>query len=648
MADGQPVDPTSEKVVESERDRLLAADAPGASIDTTASTRAPIGAGRLPVPPIGSIGAGPDGASLMAPTRPVPVPIPGSRESLIQKDEDKTATFGVSGTPLTSAFLLDLGEYNSQLVGRGAIPTYEKMRRSDDMVAALLKVWRLPVMSAKWDVVEAKDENEKRPRKTASNGAGRSTGGKRKEVSAFVRENLFGGLESPTSTGGWESQDWQSVIYNATLMLDFGCSALEEIWRVDGNRARLRSLRSRQALTFYRWHTEPDGETLTAMEQYGYRGNAFLNVTVPIEKMCRFTYRQEGANFFGIPMTRDFYSGYFYKDRLKRIAAIASEKNMLGIPVWRLQKGFSPEDREKAYKFVTQVTANETTGAVEPPDDNTGERTGFRFETPAAQGRQALAGLMQWVSYYDSAMARAALAMFMLSGSTPFGNRSTTKEHSDFFLLAVQSLADQIRWELQVNTMRRLVWYNFGPAAPLPQLIAGNVQSRQLEDMVKLLKDLASVDLVKSDQSIRDWLREEIAAPEETDDGVIEKVPPAFGAPGEPKQPGALQSPEPDEKKQGLFYHLLPPVGEVSGIDELKPGDEFSLSRPVRFGERVEHGSEERTTESSGEFSRAASRGRLLLVRDAWSSNEWLKGQFRVRFVDKTGNIQADHVSTRT
>ena len=46
------------------------------------------------------------------------------------------------------------------------------------------------------------------------------TQAKAKEVAEFVRENLFGGLESPTLSGHWVTQSFESVIENALLSLD--------------------------------------------------------------------------------------------------------------------------------------------------------------------------------------------------------------------------------------------------------------------------------------------------------------------------------------------------------------------------------------------------------------------------------------------
>ncbi len=658
MAEKKPRRKQTPREIQTEIDKVALTSQGGPSIDAGPSKHPPIYAGRQPQVPIGSVGASGDTSAQWAPIQAASEPVPGERRPLVD-EKTSTDTYGVSGTPITSAFLQDLGEYNPLLMGRYAVATYEKMRRGDDMVGAVLDVWRRPIMGAKWEVTDSDPEGS--GAKVSSTGAGKPTKAKAKEVRDFVRDNLFGGLEFQTSTGAWVSQAWQSVIYNATLMFDFGCSVHEEVWRQDGDKLKLRALPMRQALTFYRWHVAQDGETLEALEQYGYRGNAFLNVTLPIEKMCRFTYRQEGANFFGWPLTRALYPAYFYKDRLKRIGAVAAEKNMLGIPVWRLAPGFSVQDKEAAFNFVTQMTASEITGAVEPPypaGTTVDTKSGFRFETPAAT-QQALSALLQWVNYYDICMARAGLAMFMTSGSTPFGNRSTTKEHADFFLLAAQSAADQITDEMQDSTIRRLCWYNFGSDCPVPRLAAANVQARQLEDMADLLTKLGSMGIVVSDQGIRDFIRKELAIPKETRDGIVairgETID--LGLPGQASvsgkgampiaAPGTGQNTFPNapappnqnptnptngKKPSGQFYHLLPTDNDK--ISSLRPGDEFSLDRPVLFGER---------DNNEQEFMAAASRGPLLLVR-GHSSNGFLKGRFQVGIVDAAGNIQAEHL----
>ncbi|PYV22549.1 MAG: hypothetical protein DMG24_16365 [Acidobacteria bacterium] len=450
-----------------------------------------------------------------APFEPVPIPTPGSVPR-----GDFEATFGVSGTLIVSGFLSDLGEYNPELAGRNAIPTYEKMRRGDAQVRATLAACKLPIQSAKWEVIPAgaglapPSEGAASSASTSSTGAGRATEAKAKEIAAFVRDNLFGGLEFRTSSGGWATQNWDDVVRNALLMLDFGCAAHEDVWRVDGAQIRLRKLAARLPVTFYRWRTEADGETLLALEQYGYRGGQFLNVTLPADKIALFSYNQEGANFWGIALARYMYPHWYVKSHLYRIDAVACERNALGVPVWKLPPGFSHEDRDAAYNFVTQLAAHEATGAVEPPGDPS---TGLRIVGYEGHVRDILPS----IQHHNIMISRAALALFMDLAVSEHGSRSLGQQHGDFFLLSLQNLADQIAAVITSTSIRRLVEFNFGEDAPLPRLVAANVQARGLGAIVEALTRFAQAGLVVSEENLRRFIRQELALPEESKSAVV-------------------------------------------------------------------------------------------------------------------------------
>src|SRR5215472_330009 len=77
----------------------------------------------------------------------------GGPDSIPESGMPSLATVGVPGTPVVGGFLLDMGEYNPELQGRAAISHYEKMRRGDAQVRATLAACKLPVQSAKWELV---------------------------------------------------------------------------------------------------------------------------------------------------------------------------------------------------------------------------------------------------------------------------------------------------------------------------------------------------------------------------------------------------------------------------------------------------------------------------------------------------------------
>ncbi len=255
---------------------------------------------------------------------------------------------GLPGTPVFHGFLEDFGEYNAQLEGLSAIRTYEKMRRSDAQVAATLLACELPIRAANWDVLPAGPDAQDR------------------EIAQFVKENLFGGLEYVSPAGVKTTQCWDDVLRNALLMLPFGAAAHEEIYAVDGMRVRLARLAPRLPVTFYRWITDVDGETLLALNQYGYRNSNFESVEIPVDRLAVFTFNKEGANFFGRSMLRPAYMHWYIKHNLYRIDAIAGERNGLGIPTIEQGPNASKEDRQAAARWVTQLAAHEKTGIALP------------------------------------------------------------------------------------------------------------------------------------------------------------------------------------------------------------------------------------------------------------------------------------------
>ena len=197
------------------------------------------------------------------------------------------------------------------------------------------------------------------------------------------------------------------------------------------------------------------------------------------------------------------------KNNLYRIDAIACERNSLGIPVYRLSPGFSREDREAAYNFVTQLAAHEATGMVEPPGD-----PGSGFRIVGYEGR--VRDLGPSIEHHNVMISRSALALFMDLGQAQHGSKALGQEHGDFFLLALQNLADQIALDITNSTLRRLVHYNFGDRAPLPRLVAANVQARGLTDIVDALTQFAQAGLVVSEENLRAFIREELALPPES------------------------------------------------------------------------------------------------------------------------------------
>ena len=400
----------------------------------------------------------------------------------------ETLPVGLPGTPIFHGFLEDFGEYNPQLEGLTAIRTYEKMRRSDAQVAATLLACELPIRAANWDVLPASSDALDR------------------EIAQFVKDNLFGGLEYISPAGVKTTQCWDDVLRNALLMLAFGAAAHEEIYAVDGNRVRLARLAPRLPITFYRWITDVDGETLLALNQYGYRNSNFESVEIPADRLAVFTFNKEGANFFGRSMLRPAYMHWYIKHNLYRIDAIAGERNGLGIPTIEQGTGASKEDRQAAASWVTQLAAHEKTGIALP--------AGWKLTLQGVQGQ--VRDLFNSIEHHNIEISRTALAFFMNLGqsSKSSGNRALGQEMTDFFFLAVQATADQIARTITATAVKRLVDYNWDGVEKYPALQASNLRARNLDQTLTALSQLATAKVMAPYPDLAQHIARELGLPQ--------------------------------------------------------------------------------------------------------------------------------------
>ena len=394
---------------------------------------------------------------------------------------------GLPGTPFFHGFLQDFGEYNSEMQGLTAIRTYEKMRRSDAQVAATLLACELPIRAANWDVQPASDAPLDR------------------EIADFVRNNLFGGLEYTSPSGMKVTQCWDDVLRNALLCLAFGASAHEEIYAIDDNLVRLARLAPRLPVTFYRWITDTDGETLLALNQYGYRNSNFESVEIPADRLAVFTFNQEGANFFGRSILRPAYMHWYIKHQLYRIDAIAGERNGLGVPTIEQGPNGSREDREAAEKWVAQLAAHEKTGVSLP--------NGWKFSLKGVEG--TVRDLYNSIQHHNIEISRSALAFFMNLGlgARSAGNRSLGDSQTDFFFLAVQATADHLARTLNSTAVKRLVDFNW-VVERYPVLTVSNLRARSFDQVLDLLGRLAQARIVEPFPELAQFITRELGLPQ--------------------------------------------------------------------------------------------------------------------------------------
>ncbi len=443
----------------------------------------------------------PGGGAVPEPPTPA-VPEITNQKSQTTNGKADTSLRGAVGTANFAGFLRDLGEYNPIMEGRDAFLIYEKMRRSDADVRAALMACKLPIRAAESQIVPGVKENEPGYRLAV-------------ELAEFAKENLFGGLESPTSTGTWATQNFETVKENALLCLDFGCAAHEDLWHIDGDKVRLRKLAPRLPYTFYRYHVDNDGETLLFLEQYGYRGNNFVNVLVPAEKIAYFVNEMEGAYFYGRSILRAAYQHWYMKSQIYRIDCIAIERNGLGVPTIKQGPNVSAEDRKAAQQWVQMLSAHEQTGLSLP--------NGWEFLLTGVSGR--VRDPASSIQHHSEMIMRSVLANFLTLGTTQSGSRALGGSMRDFFYLSLEAISRKIDETITNTSIRRLIDYNYdlpslktkvpNPKALYPRLTTGNILVCNPLELIAAAKDAAAanVDLLQPDDDTENWIRRKVGLP---------------------------------------------------------------------------------------------------------------------------------------
>lgn len=408
-----------------------------------------------------------------------------------QSPTPNPSPLGIVGTPSFAGWLRDLGEYNSKLLPPTAFLTYEKMRRSDADVAAVLAACKLPIRAAEYTVVPGVDANE--PGYAAA-----------KEIAEFVEANLFGGLEMEVK-GRKVSQSFESVVENALLMLDFGCAAHEPTFRVDSDAVRIAHFAPRLPATFYRFMLGDDGETLAQLEQQGYSGDKYVTKQVPAANLDFFTFQREGANWWGRSLLRAAYKHWYVKEQLERIDAIACERNGMGVPVITQAEGATPDDREAAEAWIKNLSTHERTGLSLP--------AGWAFALKGVDGRPRDA--MPSIKYHSEMIGRSVLATFLAYGTTQTGSRSLGESATDFFKLSLEATAWLIAETMTQGSIRQLVDYNFTitDRSLYPRLQFANILASEPYKLWETVNALADGGVIQPDDDLEAAAREDLGLP---------------------------------------------------------------------------------------------------------------------------------------
>lgn len=454
----------------------------------------------------------------------------GRRRAL--EDNPRSSALGGAGTLIRSGFI-DALEFNTEVRGhrwygdRGTIGLADRMAR-DPIVAALLDGICNPLTSARWVFRPAsKSPLDVEIAKVAT--------------WAFVRRLPWRRI-------------LRRVVRGYTM---YGC-ALEEVteefaqlpeglsnFHPTGRAIVPKRFSQRKLATIYKWHQSPQvPEEIAAVEQWlmGSDTEKPGSRMIPAERLARWTYDQDEANFEGQAPMRDGYGAWKIKQLVTLLDSIKNERLGVPTPAATLPEGIGDDDIRELERMLDAYRSHEKSYIVlangtelEFPDvkgidlgvviERCNKDLAFRF----GQGFRLL-GLV------GPGKGSYALAM------TQDGHLHLLVEHNAMFY------ADGFNHGTY-SPVRRFVDVNYGTDIDLPVLEARGLPTRNWDSVAARYFDGVQKGALTADDATEDELRRSMDLPEHDPETAREKktLQPEIAPPQDDDDDG---DESPEEKKK--------------------------------------------------------------------------------------------------
>jgi hypothetical protein len=290
-------------------------------------------------------------------------------------------------------------------------------------------------------------------------------------------------------------------MFHAFKAMGFGFYYMEIVGEMhDDGLWHLTKLSPRPPLTIMDIALDRHGELL-AIRQNITQPNIPLE-PIPNERLAKYVWEQEGANYTGRAMIRSLYKNWMIKDRLLRVDALKHERNGMGVPWATGAPGMGKADLQALNQAAQRLKAGDTSGAAGP--------AGSDMKLLGVQG--ALPDTIASINYHDEAMSRRFLMMFLQLGSTVHGSRALGSEFIDYFQLAQESIANWYRDATNEDVVENWWDWNFGETGdtvPILEYKRDDDPRVALESLDKMVRE----GVVRVDDELEEAVRQAMDLP---------------------------------------------------------------------------------------------------------------------------------------
>lgn len=260
--------------------------------------------------------------------------------------------------------------------------------------------------------------------------------------------------------------------------------------------------------TVKRWHQKKDSPSqLESVVQYlpGSDVETAGEVTIPADRLLRWSRKQTGANFEGIPMLRGAFAAWKMKTAFRTIAAIKHERRGVGTPVAIAGENATDADIDAVELALAGMRANEKGELVLP--------NGWTF-TWEGGSQSDETNIEAAISACDQEFAVNASAGFMELGLTTnsgsYALGSTQQGHYHLSIVGdSRFLSEGFNLGFDgTSPVKRIIQLNYGEDVGVPVLEARNLPTSNWSERIPLLINATNVGLITPDEPLEDELRQ--------------------------------------------------------------------------------------------------------------------------------------------
>ena len=381
-----------------------------------------------------------------------------------------------------AATLNRLGEYNPKIQGRAWFQTVDQMR-NNSRILALEYLLTLPIISTHWEVRPA-------PNSATS-----------QEASDALNLNLFETAH----------KDLYDLIRIGVLARFYGTRFLEPVWQIANGAALIADYIDIHPLTIHKLNFDARGNLTSVTQRVTpTNNNSPIEVEIPIGRLLRITWREEGGNPLGYSDLRSLYPDWYRLEFLYTVLQIAAER--AGIGVWQAKVPRDLWDSDQFRNSLADITRRIRTheaGAIVLPND-------VALEVLTAIDKQGIDGVVKMIEHYETNLAAGVLANILQVGMRDIGTQALAETLFEMFLYQLNQTCKWLAHNINRQLISKWLAYNY-PALPPelhPRLHFTDLRLLlRREATLNAIAQVARAGVLQPDSNLEDYIRDILSLP---------------------------------------------------------------------------------------------------------------------------------------